>query len=183
MRKLLFTLLTIANILSFAQGTYAPLSKDYYNLVDRYEIRNGNFVPNLHTTFKEYQREDIVALLDSLNQDSANLSKQDRFNLDYLYADNWQFTDAKKEVSKSPILKHFYKRTPDLYSVDIKDFKLRVNPVVYFQGGKEENNPNTQYINTRGLQVEGSIDDKIGFYTFMAENQAVLPYLEFQQSF
>ena len=174
-------ILVLSSILLFcsnliAQNTYAPLDKDYYNLVDRYEIKNGNFVPNMHTTYKEYQRNDIVTLLDSLNQDSSNLSKIDKFNLNYLYTDNWQYNDKGEEVSNKPILKHFYHTKSDLYSVNHKDFKLRVNPVAYFQGGNESNNPNRQYINTRGLQVEGNIDGKIGFYTFMAENQTVFPF-------
>ena len=176
MRKLLLIITLLNSILAISQGVYAPLDKDYYNLVDRYEIKNGDFVPDLHTSFKEYKREDIVTLLDSLKRDSTSISKQDQFNLDYLEVDNWQYANLNKEKSDKPLFKHFYKTKSDAYSVNTEDFKLRVNPVIYFQGGKENNNPNTQYINTRGLQIEGSIDDKIGFYTFMAENQAVLPY-------
>ena len=176
MRVLFSFILVITALATQAQSVYAPYNKNYYNLIDRYEIKNGSFVPNMHTSYKEYRRDDVVNLLDSLYKDTTSFSKVDHFNLDYLYADNWQYNDKGKEVSKKPFLKHFYTTKSDIYSVNTKDFKLRVNPVIYWQGGKENNNPNRQYINTRGVQVEGSIDNKIGFYTFMADNQAVLPY-------
>ena len=173
MKKLLFAFGLFSVLSVFSQGVYAPLNKDYYNLVDRYEIKNTDFVNRLHTSYKEYRRSDIISLLDTLQKDSISFSSQDQFNLDYLYNDNWQYSEKKTYLSKNPIFKHFYKTKADLYSVNTKDFKLRVNPVIYFQGGKEDNNPNTLYINTRGVQVEGSIDNKVSFYTFMADNQAV----------
>jgi len=175
MRILTSLLLFCLSTSLLAQSVYAPFGKDYYNLIDRYEIKNGEFAPGLHTSFKEYRRADITQLLDSLNQDSTNLTKVDKFNINYLYADNWQYNDENKEISKKPFLKHFYKTTPDLYSVNTEDFRLRANPVLHWQGGKEDNNDNILYINTRGIQVEGDIDNKISFYTFLAENQAVFP--------
>lgn len=156
-----------------AQSTYAPMNKDYYNLIDRYEIRNGNFVPGMHTSYKEYRRADIVGLLDSLSLDSTHFSTQDKFNVDYLNTDNWQYGSYENALSKKPFLNHFYTTKSDLYSVNTDDFRLRVNPVLYWQAGKESDNPNSLYMNTRGVQVEGDIDKKISFYTFLADNQAV----------
>ncbi|HEX7414305.1 MAG TPA: hypothetical protein VF411_09715, partial [Bacteroidia bacterium] len=41
--------------------------------------------------------------------------------------------------------------------------------------GKDKDYNTTDYINTRGIEVRGSIDNKVGFYTFMTDNQAVFP--------
>ena len=32
------------------------------------------------------------------------------------------------------------------------------------------------YINTRGIEIRGSVDEKIGFYTLLTDNQAVFPH-------
>ena len=163
------------SLTALSQSTFAPLNKDYYNLIDRYEIRNGAFVPELHTSFKEYKRKDIIAFLDSISKDSAQFSKVDQFNIDYLYADNWQHGNNDKHLSNKPFLRHFYESKPDFYHIEEKDFRVRINPVIHWQAGKEDNNPDRLYINTRGAQIEGDIDNKISFYTFVAENQAIFP--------
>jgi hypothetical protein len=41
--------------------------------------------------------------------------------------------------------------------------------------GKESEAGETTYLNTRGVQIRGMIDNKIGFYTFFADNQSAVP--------
>ncbi len=156
-----------------AQSAYAPLNTDYQHLIDRIEIKSTKLSSSLFTGFKPYQRVDIVSLVDS----STNMmSKVDRFNLQYLKADNWEFDTSDVSNSKRSIFKHFYQKQNGLYTVNNKDFSLIVNPVFHFNAGKESNsNTNLQYLNTRGVEIRGIIDNKIGFYTFFTDNQFVYP--------
>jgi len=76
-----------------------------------------------------------------------------------------------KYASKKPILKSFYKTPANLYEVHVKDFDLVINPVIQVIGGKESDNDETLYLNTRGLTLRGRIANKIGFYTYLTDNQ------------
>ena len=59
--------------------------------------------------------------------------------------------------------------------VDKPEFDLHVNPVLYAGLGKDSRSNETLYINTRGIEMRGMVDRKIGFYTYIGENQSVLP--------
>ncbi len=169
-----FILLTCGYYISEAQSSYAPLNEDYYHLVDRYEIKSGKINPYFHTSLKAYNRQSIAYFVDSLLQ-TEGLSEQDQFNLQYLANDNWEWSEQAANESKKPFLKHFYKAKSDLYHVREKAFDLHVNPVLHLSGGVEtEGNVNT-FTNTRGVEIRGVVDDKVGFYSFIGENQIINP--------
>lgn len=56
--------------------------------------------------------------------------------------------------------------------VDTDDIKLSVDPIFNFQIGKERNNLNSLFVNTKGVLVQGSVHDKFYFYSGFHENQA-----------
>jgi hypothetical protein len=183
--KFVFTFLVLFTTVfsAFAQSrdainrvsTYVPLDADKYRLIDRYALKYADSIPELHTSIKPYHREIVAKLAEKVLRDSLNLSAADRFNLEYLLQDNWNYTEAENNESRKPILKHFYKNKTDFFHVETEDFSLRVNPVIHFQGGKDSDVNGTRYVNTRGMQVEGTIDKKLSFYTFLADNQARYP--------
>lgn len=159
--------------LAQAQSTFAPINYDYYHLPDRYEIRSGRFADGFFTSSKAYERKGIAQLADTLLADSAaRWSAADRFNLTYLQNDNAEWSKAPNAQSRKAIWGTFYEQKADLYHYSDKDFDLHVNPVIYFQGGKDKDVDYTPYINTRGVEVRGMINKKVGFYTFLSENQA-----------
>ena len=161
---------------SLAQSTNAPLNEDYYHWIDRYEAKAGRVAPELFTTVKPYLRSAIVAFVDSLNaKDHVFTSRSDQFNYEYLHNDNWEWSSAESSASRKPILKQLYKKKSDFGYVDIPDFDLHVNPVLYFGTGKDSRLNESVFTNTRGLEIRGMIDRKIGFYTFLTDNQAILP--------
>lgn len=173
---LLSTGLVLAGSLTaFSQSTFAPLNSDYYHLPDRYEIRSGRMAEGFFTSSKAYERKGIAQLADTLLADSSmqsQLSATDRFNLTYLQNDNAEWSKTAQADSKKPILKYFYTRKPDLYHYSDKEFDLHVNPVLYIMAGQDNDAAGRPYINTRGIEVRGMINKKVGFYTFMADNQA-----------
>lgn len=178
-------LLFISTQKTKAQGVFVPLNQDYYHLIDRYEILQKSFAPNINTSYKGTLRKDIAAFADSLAADSVTKkSKSDVFNIQFLQNDNpeWYGDSLKIGVSKKSVLKHFYTYKNAAFSVFEKNFEMQINPVINF----EQRTGNKEYflsLNTRGVEVRGMIAKKIGFYTFLSDNQAFVPdYVEQEAS-
>jgi len=189
-----------------AQSPFVPLNTDYYNLVDRLEIRQNRWAEGFHSSVKPYTRQGIIQLTDSvIAHPTRELSDTDYFNLDYLRNDSWELVNARFDSlavdpftrhllptagpgdSRKPFLKNFYQKKADFYSLKIPDLDLHVNPVFYFGVGAENvayrdqgglappDNRQALFVNTRGLEVRGTIANRLGFYTFFADNQTINP--------
>lgn len=158
-----------------AQSVNTPLNSDYQHLVERYEILQGGNYDAYHNVIKPFTRKGVADLADSMRTDSLRLSKVDKFNIDYLQSDNWEWSALNKGDSKKPLLKKFYRKENAFYSVDIEDFNLQVNPVLYLGLGQDNSANGTPYINSRGIELRGMISKKLGFYTFLTDNQMRSP--------
>ncbi len=174
-QRLLLYLLLATGFSAPAQSTFVPLNEDYYHWIDRYEVKAGKIMPQLFTTIKPYKRLHIVAFMDSLGADGLLNSRADRFNHEYFTNDSWEWSSTSSNDSKRPVLRHFYRKKSDLYSVTTPEFDLHVNPVLHLGAGSDSQRDDMLYINTRGVEVRGMIDRKVGFYTYLADNQALLP--------
>lgn len=159
--------------------TYVPLDNDIYRLIDRYAILHGpDSLSDPHTSVRPYTRAAVARLAERILADSASgLSRQDRFNVRYLLRDNWHNTrqDSAINQREKPFFGVFYQRPTDFYSVETPSFSLRVNPVAGLSLGNNDGAKNYSFLNTRGVQVEGTIDERLGFYTFLADNQMAVP--------
>jgi hypothetical protein len=90
--------------------------------------------------------------------------------------DSWEFSRAATSDSRhKPFLKVFYRKKSDLFHVDEPAFDLHVNPVLMLSAGSDNRRDETVYYNTRGVEVRGMVDKKVGFYTYFTDNQGVLP--------
>ncbi|UYZ58807.1 capsule assembly Wzi family protein [Hymenobacter latericus] len=181
---------------------YVPLDLDVYRLIDRYAIKYGpDSVGDIHTTIRPYNRAAVARLAERIYPREGIVTPTDappndvrvlefgargerrnsieRFNILYLLRDNWQYvTDPSlraENVSKKPFLKHFYRNPADLYSVQTPDFTLRVNPVLHFQVGTDTDSDGLRFVNTRGAVIEGTIDKRLGFFTYFVDNQTSVP--------
>jgi hypothetical protein len=176
MKRTVLFLVVFAPAWLFAQSNYATLNESYYHLLDRYEVKSGQIIPHIFTTVKPYKRSDITAFLDSANQLDLFTSPADKFNLEYFQNDSWEWARPETNESRKPFLKYFYKKKSDLLFVDQDpDFDLHVNPVLYLGAGKDSQAEDLLFINTRGVEVRGMLDKKIGFYLYLADNQMRLP--------
>ena len=185
-----------ANNVEATQGaTYVPLDSDIYRLLDRYAIKFGpDEQGDPHTSVRPYTRAAAARLsvrmsyasndsIKTYGRDSTlrgSFSKADAFNATYLRHDNWAngTGTVKADQGLSPVGAYFRNEgnTSDLYYHVSKDFTLRVNPVLLLQAGKDnQNTDGLRYVNTRGVQVEGTIDQRLGFYAFLADNQQAVP--------
>lgn len=164
-------------LVGWSQSTNAPLNKDYYHLLDRLEILNGNMAPAYHSAIKPYTRRAISAMLDSANRHAEAKGRAEKFNRNYLAQDNWKWASPEDSINPKPIWNTIYKHRSDfLYGQDKKEaIRVHVNPILYLSIGGETADSRYTYINTRGIQIHGMIDKKVGFYTFLAENQMRSP--------
>ena len=158
---------TFTNAKASQGANYVPLDADTYRLLDRYAIKFGpDSLSDPHTSVRPYTRAAAAHLgermlsPDSTGVPTGTLSRADRFNAEYLLKDNWMNSarGASLNESATPILTYFYRNQTDLFHVQTKDFTLRVNPVLLLQAGKDDGISGLRYVNTRGVQVEGNID-------------------------
>ncbi|MEQ9148366.1 MAG: hypothetical protein RLP13_08825, partial [Cytophagales bacterium] len=172
-----------------AQGVYAPGSREYTRLLQRYEILNGKNYNDVFTSFKPYTRKNII---EALEDDSVFTSKSDFFNKQYLLNDSHEWTENEEDSEKT-FLKHFYKKKANAFYYNEKDvFEIHADPILDLYGGVDYSKTTTNYRstlsddtekfdrsiyrNTRGVSVRGLIDQKIGFQTTLLENQVRYPF-------
>ncbi|UFH55692.1 hypothetical protein [Spirosoma sp. KNUC1025] len=185
-----------------AQSPFVPLNADYYHLIDRLEIRQNRWADGFHSTVKPYNRESIIQLTDSLlSHPGRDFSDSDYFNFDYLRNDSWEWVNPRDSIrldpftkyvrqpgapgdSRQPVLKHFFHKKADFYNLQTPDVDLHINPAVYVGFGLDNrsgqsdeltSNQRMLFVNTRGLEIRGSIGRKLGFYTFFSDTQASYP--------
>jgi hypothetical protein len=161
--------------LSIAQSNYAPLNEDYYHWIDRYEVKAGRLVSEIFTTIKPYKRSAIIGFIDSVKKYEVFRSQTDQFNYEYLSNDSWEWSGTTTSDSNHPVFKHLYKKKSDFYAVNTADFDLHVSPVLYLAAGEDSRRDDMLFINTRGIEVRGMVDRRVGFYTYLTDNQTVLP--------
>lgn len=73
--------------------------------------------------------------------------------------------------SKKPILTHFYSTPGHMIEVNQLGFRLRVNPILNLKTGSGSLEGESYFLNTRGIEIRGSIDNKVHFYSNILENQ------------
>lgn len=176
--SILFFLFLISKSGLKAQSNFAPLNEDYSNLIERYEIKSGS-LSSLHTNIKPVRRKDLVKLsVDLETEEKAKLSKTDRFNLAYLQNDSWEWLDDAKlqqSDSKKPLWTHLFRKKSDFYSTQSKDIDFHVSPIFQFTLAQDNLTKEAPYANTRGIEVRGTLNKKLGFYSMLTENQIVYP--------
>ncbi len=160
---------------SKAQGSYVPFERDYYHRFERYEILQGKNNSIFQTGVKPLRRDLLAKYLDSLANDPVIQTQVDEFNLAYLSQDNWEFVSRETPLSKNPFLNTFYKRPGDLAFYYSEEFDIHVSPVLYLSGGIETDNEENPNRLSRGMVIRGSIDKKVGFYTYFTTSEAFFP--------
>lgn len=194
--KLLFF---ICPAFATAQSTFlTPGSKDVH-FVDRMEIKQQK---NTHLNFssvRPFNRKYIVeqtefidsarlGYTDSTGRDKYEewydqaLTHIDEYNLTSFLMNNSEWTTGPRDEfkSKRPFLKNFYTTKPNFLEVKTNNFFLALNPVLQVVYGVETGYDKPIYLNSKGVTARGTIGKKIGFSTFLTDNQERGPQF-FQQ--
>ncbi len=165
-----------------AQSTYLQQGDKAYQLLERLEIKSRTNADFNFSNLKYFSRKMMVQAAeaaDSINKvtvDTKQFSKLtaiDEYNLQSFYMGNSEWYSGSKDAftSKKPVLKTFYKTKPNMLEVNTKDFFLVVNPMLQVTYGKESNNDEKVFVNSRGITIRGLIANKIGFSTTLTDNQ------------
>ncbi len=169
------------SLYSVAQTTYLPIGQEDYHLLDRLETKSGYLSPDLFLVQKPVSRKGEVNFLlqQSGSGDSvAAKTSIDEYNIAHAISVSGEWTEDGNGAidSKHPFLKNVYRKQPDLVYVHTNDFFLSANPVFTAIGTYENNNSgNPLFTSNRGMEARGRIADKIGFYTFLTDNQEETP--------
>lgn len=157
---------------SYAQTTFLPQGAKENILLERMEIKAAtDSVLNFSKT-RPLSRRQYIGRLNRLDS-SLQLSKVDQYNLYSAMVNNleWAHGNRTDYASKKAIGKHFYKTPATLYEVAEPNFFLAVNPVFQYTVGKERDQDQHLFLNTRGVSLRGRIANKIGFAAYITDNQ------------
>jgi hypothetical protein len=163
----------------YAQSDNISLGSKYYPLLDRLDVKLQHDSILGFTTVKPYNRQKITERLeyiDSLDQAQAlpfRLSAVDRYNIRRLLMDNTEWTTRYQDSfrRKKPVLKTFYETPSHMFAVNTVPLTMRVEPLLNLQYGHANDGTGSIYLNTRGILVRGNIGKRIGFYSFLTDNQ------------
>ena len=167
---LLFLPMTLSQSLH-SQTAYFGIQSPSSQLIQRYETTMGSFSNSLHTTIQPYNRMAAANWLTEQQNHFPSKSNSDNFNFQYLSADNIPWSASSLYDSRKPILKHFYRSKANLFQVHEHDFDLLINPGLHLLMATDPINNKTYSVNSRAVELHGSIGRKLGFYAFVSENQ------------
>ena len=175
---------------AMAQSTYIMPGDKATHFIERLEIKQQTNTDLNFSTLKPFNRQHIVEEVefldsarlgyrDSLGQDKfkewtdLNLTEVDEYNMRNLLMNNSEWVKGSRAdfESNRPILNAFYKTKANMIEVNNDNFFLAINPMIQFQYGKESDNKNSLFLNSRGVSARGLIAKKIGFSTFLTDNQ------------
>ncbi|MBC8045612.1 MAG: hypothetical protein H7Y00_02330 [Fimbriimonadaceae bacterium] len=173
----------------FGQNTYVPLNGYTYHLMDRINISLDTI--SFHSSVKPYNRlvfdslyykphryEGHVYNFDEISPSSeGNKPLKESTNRIYLFENSTEiyFTPEESPINDGMLLNYFYKEPASFYAFTNEAFFIKVNPVLYTEFGFSSDTSELKFLNSRGIELRGGIDNKVGFYFYAADNQAKLP--------
>ncbi|MEO6405062.1 MAG: hypothetical protein ABIY51_16270, partial [Ferruginibacter sp.] len=183
----------LAFILPFtatAQSTYLNQGAKEYHFIERLEIKQQKNTDLNFSTLKPFNRKYIVQEVEFLDsarmgyKDSTgvdmrkdwtdlDLTAVDEYNLRSLLMNNseWVTTPREDFMSKKPLFGTFYKTKANMIEVNNPDFFLAVNPVLQIHQAVEPGYDEGIFLNSRGVTLRGMIAKRIGFSSFITDNQ------------
>lgn len=171
---LLFLFLALFRLPAAAQSVYQILDGDVYHWISRAEMKTAALHGTFHSAVLPYTRKNVTALFDSLQKQSG-LSAIDRYHIRYFREINSEWAPADSSPIRKPLMKYFFRRQADALSYEDQHFDVYANVVGNGALGRASDNSSSQFVNSRGIEVRGMIARKVGFYTYMTENQMTVP--------
>jgi hypothetical protein len=171
LKKIILSIILILPFVVQAQTTYLlPGMKDEW-LLNRMAIRHSSEHLR-YSSIKPFNRRDAVIDIQKIDSVVAKISSVDRYNIESFLMSNAEWSVPRSSFqSNKPILKHFYRTKANAFELKQSGFHLIFNPIIQYQQYKENNNDENVFLNSRGLQVRGLIENKIGFSFYFTENQ------------
>ena len=150
-RFLALALLFGAFVFAEAQELQIPLNDDYEMDVQKAAYSSDYIFHTALRAWSEYDFKDII------NLDSVN--NKYRININ------------RKGKSSSYLMNSIF--NDDFVRVKNDEYYVAINPVVDFEVGSDGHR--STWVNTRGIEIKGTLGNNFAFYTNIRENQAVFP--------
>lgn len=189
-KSFLKLLVFICPVSALAQSTYLNQGAKEAHFTDRIEIKQQRNTDLNFSALRPFNRKYIVQQVEFLDsarmgyRDSTGADKYkewtdlgltavDEYNLQSLLMNNSEWVTVPKEnfQSKKPLFNTFYKTKANFIEVNNKDFFLAVNPVLQIHQAIEPGYDEGIFLNSRGVTVRGLIGKKVGFSSFITDNQ------------
>lgn len=181
-RTLLVLLALMALKFASAQSAMAPTNYWYYQNLQRLEIKSGRLAKEFNSSMQPISRKALGSYVKAFPITGNQLTVQDFRTLDYFLMDNEDWTGSELGKRRA-FFGIFYPTKIALLDHHSEDFEVYINPILNLQYSRDFGQSEDLYLNTRGIEVRGSISKKLGFYTMIAENQTRAPlYLRDQTS-
>jgi hypothetical protein len=162
-----------------AQSTYFQQGSKENILLERLEIKAQKDTVLNFSFIKPFNRKWWIGAIERLELDTEplKLSRVDKYNIERSKMNNLEFVSGDKSalVSKKALWNTFYKTPANFIAVDNPDFFLSVNPVLQLQAMADNESDELIFLNTRGIVARGLIAKRIGFQTYLTDNQERAP--------
>lgn len=189
-------LLVLTPFIMSAQNIIADMDHDAHRAYDRLHVLSGGRFTSLHTAVKPFWRQDLVALADTMIGSmavSGDLDNRQWSILQKIYDQNNEFTHPSWDTinhivspvtnlfairyrqSEKSLWNTFYKTPAHFHEVNVRDFYLRINPILQIAVGRESNEDVTTFINQRGISIRGGIGRNVFFHTSLYDSQVRYP--------
>jgi hypothetical protein len=176
---ILFLSISFCPFKILAQSDNISLGSKELAFLNRLDILLQNDSILNFNTVKPVDRKSVtkqIEYIDSLDKAgklSVQLTEIDRNSISRFLMDNATWTDHFKESfkSKNPVLHNFYRTPAHFYVVKDKILAMEIDPVLNLQYGQSNDGTGNTFTNTRGLLIRGSINKKVGFYSYLSDNQ------------
>lgn len=191
--KIILLIFLVLPFVASSQTTYLPQDARENILLERLEIKAQTDSILNFSKLKPFSRRQVIPVLQAFYSGNARValpysdisysdsdvekligkkfsSNIDLFNAREALMNSPEWT-TQKFTSKKTFLNTFYKSPANFYEVNTKDLFFVVNPVVQFYLGKESNNDERLFLNSRGLSLRGTLANKIGFSAYVTDNQ------------
>lgn len=135
-----------------------------YSIVDRLYTQNDTLNAPLDRNFL------YPGYVQSLIQQSSSneFHRAQGSDKDFLKKQYWQLYDSNKKANQSA----YYGARNHLFTFQNEEAYITIDPAIYFQYGRDGQNDNTIFRNTRGIKVNGAVKNKLFFHTHIYETQA-----------
>ena len=170
---LLFLLFSCS--IALGQSTDIPLHSPAYSAYDEWDIKAEK---SSFTSVKPISRKEMIRVAQA---DTIGMSRSEKFDRSYIMIEGRAYLDSLAPNRKA-FLGRLYEYNSDMISIRTPDFDFHLNPVVYFGVGRESLTDDKLFQNYRGLELRGTIDNKVSFYSMLTDNQARYPSYVQQQT-
>jgi hypothetical protein len=129
------------------------------------------------STVKPFDRRVVTERLEYINEEAnqhkINLSAADRYNLDLVLKDNfdWRSDFGDSSLKLRSVLSRSVLTHPAYIGIKTGDFSLYISPVFDFQLGRDNQLTHGLFNNTRGFALRGTLTKGIGYYSYFTSNQ------------